>query len=89
MELISSLWSQGIKAEMLHKVNPTMTAQYDYATVAGMRILVIIDDQILSSCKTVKIKNLDRKQEDDVPYQEVPQFILNILQTRTSMTKLS
>lgn len=85
MELISDLWSHGIRAEMLHRVAPSMTAQYDYAVSSGIRILVTIDEKLRSS-DTVKVKNLDRRNEEDIAFSEVVPYIQNIIQSRATHT---
>lgn len=82
MELISHLWSNGIKAEMLHRVTLNMTAQYEYAAASGIRILVTIDEKLTSS-ETVRVKHLDRRGEEDVPFENVVNYIQDILQNRT------
>lgn len=90
MDLLSRLWSAGIKAGMLHKVAASMTEHYEHAVSRGIRWLVTIDEQKLSSSETVRVKNLDRRIEEDVPYKDVPQYILKKMSgpaQRTSITK--
>lgn len=90
MDLVSRLWDVGIKAGMLHKVAASMTEHYEHAVSKGIRWLVTIDEQKLSSSETVRVKNLDRKIEEDVPFKEVPQYILKKMAgstQRTSSTK--
>ena len=85
MDLISHFWNHGIKAEMLHRVAPNMTAQYDYAVSSGIRILVTIDEKLTSS-ETVKVKHLERRNEEEVPFADVVVYIQNILQNRIPHT---
>ncbi|GMH33793.1 hypothetical protein BSKO_01627 [Bryopsis sp. KO-2023] len=75
MDLVSRLWANGMKAEMLHKVAPSMTEQYEHAAWRGIRWLVTIDEQKLSASQTVRVKSLDRKTEEDVPFDEVASYI--------------
>ncbi|CAD7701489.1 unnamed protein product [Ostreobium quekettii] len=81
MELVAQLWAAGLKAEMIHKVSPSMTEHYEYAMSRGMRWLVTINEQRLSSSETVRVKNLtDRKSEEEVPFDEVAPYIQSVNQ---------
>ena len=64
---------------MIHKVSPSMTEHYEYAMSRGMRWLVTINEQRLSSSETVRVKNLtDRKSEEEVPFDEVAHYIQSV-----------
>lgn len=76
MDLVAKLWAAGVKAQMLPKFAASMTEHYDHAATRGTRWLVTIDEAKLSSSKTVKVKNLERKLEEDVAVDEVPQYLL-------------
>lgn len=76
MELVAQLWASGLSAEMIHKVAPSMTEHYEYAVSRGIRWLVTINEQRLSSSETVRVKYLsDRKSEEEVPFDDVAQHI--------------
>ena len=45
MQLVSQLWAAGIRAETMHLLSPSTTAQYDYARTRGFVYLVTIEYQ--------------------------------------------
>ena len=59
MELVSELWEANIRAQMVHEINPTMAAQYEYAASSSvnLRWLVVLTEAS-SSSGTVKVFSL-------------------------------
>jgi translation initiation factor 2-alpha kinase 4 len=45
MQLVGRLWAAGIRAETMHVMSPSTTAQYDYARSRGLAYLVTIEYQ--------------------------------------------
>lgn len=71
MALVAALWANHVRAEFLHAVSPSVTEQYQYAGVRGIKWLVMLEEARLRSADTVTVKCLERKVEEHVPYKEV------------------
>ncbi|KAK9811583.1 hypothetical protein WJX72_006503 [[Myrmecia] bisecta] len=79
MALTAQLWASGLRAEMMHAAAPSMTAQYEYAHMRHIPWLVIIHGATFSAADTVKVKNVERRTEEDVAYSEVARYLLDRL----------
>lgn len=44
MALVSACWAAGIKAELVPRVCPSVSEQYEYANARGIRWLATIDE---------------------------------------------
>jgi hypothetical protein len=42
-QVLSSCWAAGLRAELLPRVSPSMTEQYDFAAARHIRWLVVLD----------------------------------------------
>uniref|UniRef100_A0A061SEW0 Eukaryotic translation initiation factor 2-alpha kinase 4 n=1 Tax=Tetraselmis sp. GSL018 TaxID=582737 RepID=A0A061SEW0_9CHLO len=86
MALVAALWARQIKAEMLHAASPSLTEQYQYASIRGMRWLVTLEDARLKTADTVTVKCLERKMEEQVPYSEVARYLQQALASSSGLT---
>ncbi|KAL0052345.1 hypothetical protein WJX82_000639 [Trebouxia sp. C0006] len=71
MALVADLWGAGLRAEMMQQAAPSLTAQYEYAHLRHIPWLLIIHGATLSAADTVKVKHLERKTGEDIPYSDV------------------
>ncbi|KAK9906778.1 hypothetical protein WJX75_007809 [Coccomyxa subellipsoidea] len=79
MALAALLWEAGIRTELVHSASPSQTAQYEYAGARHIHWLVTINAATFSTTDTVRVKNLERRTEEDVPYSEVARFLMAAL----------
>ncbi|CAL8462314.1 g1847 [Coccomyxa elongata] len=79
MALAARLWEAGIRAELVHSASPSQTAQYEYAGARAIPWLVTINAATFSTTDTVRVKNLERRTEEDVPYSDVARFLMAAL----------
>eukprot|EP00798_Chlamydomonas_sp_ICE-L_P001600 gene1601-32989_t len=75
MQLMAQCWSAGIKTEIVQRAAPSLSEQYEYARVRGIRLLVIVDHALLTSHNSVKVKHLSRKSEEIVHLSDVPRYL--------------
>eukprot|EP00854_Cymbomonas_tetramitiformis_P001432 gene1432-2051_t len=89
MELVEELWRADIRAELMHRVHPSMTEQFEYATARGLRWFVILSEASLST-GSVKVKSPDKRFDDEeVPRDEVVGFLALITAPNTGGSGLS
>ena len=83
MQIASLLWGAGIKAEFGFKPNPKMGDQLNHAFDASIPYIVLLGEDEISK-GVVKIKNMQAKTEDVVPYGDLVQELLKRLAAPSS-----
>ncbi|KAK9288122.1 hypothetical protein L1049_016570 [Liquidambar formosana] len=79
MELVAELWDQNIKAQFVHKSDPSLTEQYEYANEHDIKCLVIITDTGVSKKGVVKVRHLELKKEKEVEREFLIKFLLEAM----------
>lgn len=70
LRLSSALWAEGIRCELLPLTNPSMEDQHNHARGKGIKWLVTLEADTLSSANTARVKGLERKVERDISLDE-------------------
>jgi len=70
LKLVNELWSAGVKAEVLHKANPKLLAQFQYCEENSIPFSVVIGESELQS-GVVKLRNTVSREEVEVPRDEI------------------
>lgn len=79
MQLVSHLQSQGVKAEFLPKVAPSLNEQWEYANARGIRWLILLDGQSdVRTTQSFRIKSLDGKVESTMPLADVSRYLIQL-----------
>ena len=48
MQLVAACWSNGVKAEFVPRINPSINEQYEFAHSRGIRWIVMLDERQLA-----------------------------------------
>jgi len=86
MKICAELWKAGIKAEFLHKNNPKIQQQLNYANTSFIPFAIIFGKQELDE-KTVKLKNMKTSEQETVKRDELVQVIKKKLEIYYSSTQ--
>ncbi|KAL8263633.1 hypothetical protein R6Q59_021763 [Mikania micrantha] len=75
MDLVAELRKDGIKAEFVPDLDPSLTEQYEYANDHDIKFLVIISDTDDSHKGSVKIRHLELKREKELSRESLVKFL--------------
>ena len=78
MQIVSELWKNGIRAEMMLKVKPSIKQQLSYADDNGLLVAIIIGGSEVQK-GVVQIKDLRLKSQSEVPRDKMIEEVLLIL----------
>jgi len=86
VSIVSDLWNAGLSAETMYIENPSAEEQMDVASASGAVFVVIIKEK--GSKKLIKVKNIDKKKEEDISRDEIVKFFtLSNLNSRSILKK--
>uniref|UniRef100_A0A914ZEW8 histidine--tRNA ligase n=1 Tax=Parascaris univalens TaxID=6257 RepID=A0A914ZEW8_PARUN len=74
MKLCKLLWENNIKAEMAYKANPKMLTQLQYCEERLIPLVAIVGERELQE-GIVKIRNVEDRQEQDIPLSRLVEEI--------------
>eukprot|EP01132_Coremiostelium_polycephalum_P010766 gene10766-13183_t len=80
VSIVSDLWNAGFRAETMYSENPPPEEQMEIASTSGAVYVVIIKEK--GSKKMIKVKNIEKKKEDDVTRDELVKFFTSIFTSR-------
>eukprot|EP00026_Physarum_polycephalum_P000981 Phypoly_transcript_00982.p1 GENE.Phypoly_transcript_00982~~Phypoly_transcript_00982.p1 ORF type:complete len:1261 (+),score=184.22 Phypoly_transcript_00982:51-3785(+) len=74
VRIVSELWDAQLRAETSYQENPSLEEQMEQASQQGIQWLVILKDKVYFQRSLLKVKNVDRKVEVDVPRSELVKY---------------
>jgi translation initiation factor 2-alpha kinase 4 len=86
--LVGLLQAQGVRAELLHRVAPSLTEQYEYAAARGIRWLAILEappagggggaasggGEPLRPQQALRVKSVDGRSESSMTVADLPRW---------------
>ena len=80
LELVHSLWQAGIRAETLPHPSPSLTDQFEHATLRGAKVLLLATEAGLHTAGTVRIRPLRGvSKEEDMPVADAVRHVTAVL----------
>ncbi|GIY10900.1 histidine--tRNA ligase, cytoplasmic [Caerostris extrusa] len=74
MKLCRELWDADIKAEQSYKLNPKLLDQLQYCEARGIPLAIIIGESEVQRA-VVKIRNVETREETEVPQIELIKYL--------------
>ncbi|KAG8200236.1 hypothetical protein JTE90_025012 [Oedothorax gibbosus] len=75
MKLLTELWDAGIKTEHSYKNNPKLLDQLQFCESRGIPLAIILGESEVER-SVVKIRNVETREESEIPRDKLVQFLL-------------
>jgi len=70
LKLVNELWAQGIKAEMIHKVNPKLLNQFQYCEERGIPYSAVLGESEVEK-GVVQLRNTQTREQTEIPRSDL------------------
>jgi translation initiation factor 2-alpha kinase 4 len=87
MQVVALLWASNIKAEYMCSPAPSMTEHHAYANEHGIKWFVILTEAALTHQKSVKVRHLENKIDEEIKLENLVQYFIENLGTSNSLKK--
>jgi len=75
MRIASLLWSQNIRTEFMLEEKTNLEEATNYCKKNGINLMITLKDKSYFSTGTVKVKNIEKKTEVEIPLKDFIQYV--------------